>query len=179
MRSRRASIRCLPGGLVALLLVTGCAREVPQKATTVDGFVPDTKPAPPISWVDATVPAGTKISMTLLTPLSAESNRPGDLFRARVSEGVMAGALLAIPEGSLVQGNVKAVSATKQGTSGTAGRLVLAFKVLTTATGAGAALSAHLSDESGGGAGGSFARLEEGSPMTIVLEEPFVIKIRQ
>lgn len=180
MRSRRASIRCLPGGLVALLLaVTGCAQEVPQKATTVDGFVPDTKPAPPINWVDATVPAGTKISMTLLTPLSAASNRPGDLFRARVTEGVKAGALLVIPEGSLVQGNVKAASATKQGAGGTAGRLALAFKVLTTSAGAGAPLSAHLSDESEGGAGGSFARLEEGSPMTIVLEEPFVIKIRQ
>ena len=179
MRSRRAGTSCLPGGLVVLLLVTGCAQEVPQKATTADGYVPDTKPAPPIRWVDATVPAGTRISMTLLTPLSAASNRPGDLFKARVTEGVMAGALLAIPEGSLVQGNVKSVSATRQGAGGSASRLALAFKVLTTVTGAGAPLSARLLDESGGGAGGSFTRLEEGSPMTIVLEEPLVIKIRQ
>ncbi len=179
MRSRRAGIQCLPGGLAVLLLVTGCAREVPQKAATVDGFVPDTKPAPPINWVDATVPAGTKISMTLLTPLSAASNRPGDLFKARVTAGVMAGSLLAIPEGSLVQGNVQGVGPTKQGGRGTASRLALSFKVLTTVTGAGASLSARLSDTSEGEAGGSFARLEEGSPMTIVLEEPLVIKIRQ
>ncbi len=178
MRCCRGSRRTLIfSSLAALVLSVGCAQEVPEKATTIDGLVPDTKPAPPISWVDATLPAGTKIRLTLLTPLSAASSHPGDLFRARVKEGVMAGALPAIPEGSLVQGNVGVIPA-RGGAGGGAG-LTLSFKVVNTVTGSGAALTARLSDLAGKRPVGPIASLPEGIPMTIVLEQPITLKVKE
>lgn len=179
MQCCRGSHQLLFSGLAALVLSVRCAQEVPEKATTIDGLVPDTKPAPQIHWVDATVPAGTKIRLILMTPLNAETNHPGDLFEARVDEGVMAGAVLAIPKGSQVQGNVGTVTPGRRAGGGAAAKLNLLFKVVNTATGSGAALDARLIDLAGESPVGPVASLREGIAMTIMLDRPITLKVHQ
>ncbi len=165
-------------GVAFMLAFAGCSQEPVQQSVTV-GFVPDTKPAPPIRWVDATVPQGTMIHLTMLTALDAAANHPGDHFQARVSEGIVAGNLLAIHEGSIIDGFVAAVTPAPRGSKGRPAALSLGFKMVSTVTGAGAPLAARVSAPARGAAGGAITALKVGTPITIVLDEPVRIKVRQ
>ena len=57
-----------------------------------------------------TVPAGTAIPLTLVTPIYSRSTKPGDSARATVAFPVMSGSQVAIPAGSYVQGTVSSVT---------------------------------------------------------------------
>ena len=153
--------------MLALAPVVGCGG-APEQAPSLGGFVPDTKPAPPIRWADATVPAGTRIELTLPATAGGEPPRVGDRLQARVATGVIAGSLLAIPEGSIVEGVVTAVTPGRPPT--------VAFRVVSTPTAASAAIAAHAvpaSPTSGPPRGPGE------TPLTIVLDQPVSIKVRQ
>jgi hypothetical protein len=67
-------------------------------AATVAATPPPPKPV--------VVPAGTKISAELVTPLSSKTNRRGDRIEARVLADVMVDGKRAIPTGAIVSGTV-------------------------------------------------------------------------
>ena len=68
--------------------------------------------APPKPLV---VPAGTRISAELVTPLSTKTNRRGDRIEARVLADIMVDGRLAIPAGAILSGTVtERVSGSKQ-----------------------------------------------------------------
>lgn len=58
-----------------------------------------------------TVPVGTAIPLTLMTPIKSKSTKPGDSVRAVVAFPVTVGSQLAIPAGSYVEGTVTRVTA--------------------------------------------------------------------
>ena len=162
--------------VVVALLQGGCGQEPAPKPQPVGGFVPDTKPAPPIRWVDAVVPKGTNIPLVASLAVSAGTSRVGDRFDARVAEGVVTDSKLAIPEGARIEGYVAAINPHgHEGSRG--GTVTLAFKVVSTQTGASAPIAAHV--VGGKSWRGSFSILKEGEPFTIVLDEPLNIKVRQ
>jgi hypothetical protein len=57
----------------------------------------------------ATVPAGTRVRLLLLTGLDAATNNPGDPFEARVTEPVVQNTQVLIPEGTMLIGHVRRV----------------------------------------------------------------------
>lgn len=67
-------------------------------------------PAPPLAQT-VTVPAGTAIPLTLVSPIKSRSTKPGDSVRAMVAFPVTAGTQLAIPAGTYVEGNVTQIAA--------------------------------------------------------------------
>ncbi len=174
MHSRRSPLVLLVLGVA--LLQGGCGKEPARRQEPAGGFIPDTKPAPPIRWVDATVPKGTIIPLVAKTVVSASTSRVGDPFGARVVEGVVVDSKLAIPEGATIEGNVAAIAPAGQAAS-RGGAVTLAFKVVSTQTGASAPIAAHV--VGGKNWRGSFSMLKEGEAFSIVLEEPLNIKVRQ
>jgi len=108
------------------------------------------------------VPAGTVLDMEFIDPLSTRTNVAGDVFTAKVVEGIEVGGVMVIPAGSIVEGTVtEAVSAKKM--SGQA-KLSLQFSKLTLPDGHTADISAMLSEKgkkigrrTGGIVGGSAA----------------------
>lgn len=57
-----------------------------------------------------TVPAGTRVQLTLVTPVKSKSSRPGDIIRATVAFPVTVGAAQAIPAGAYVEGTLQSIS---------------------------------------------------------------------
>lgn len=156
-----------------LLGMGGCSRTEetapqPGSAQGPGGFIPDTKPVPAARWADATVPQGTTIRLSLIDTLSSETSRKGDSFRALVTDAVMVGGAVVVPSGSNVLGRVGEVSPTT---------LALEFERIDTPTGASAPLKARLADSGRGGAGRTVLRST--ALMTVVLEEPLRIKVKQ
>lgn len=75
----------------------------------VDKDVP-APPLPPIArFREYTIPAGTELSARLNTALNSETNRVEDRVEASVTEAVMQGDTVVIPEGSTLRGEVTAV----------------------------------------------------------------------
>jgi len=58
-----------------------------------------------------TVPVGTAVPLTLMTPIRSKSTKPGDAVRAVVAFPVTVGSQLAIPGGAFVEGTVVRVAA--------------------------------------------------------------------
>lgn len=184
----------------------GSAGEAPSAARpgrdAGAGFVPDTKPAPTARWEDALVPAGITIPLVLAGRLDSATSRPGDMFQARVARAVLVGDFVAIPSDSVVSGFVTAVTSGKEGGEG-GGKVVIRFNSVSTPTGAGAGIQAHLSGiEAGGpgrqtpilaatpaagpsgttiaaGARGREAVLEAEAQISITLDQPMSIKVRR
>ncbi len=163
----RTGLSILP---LAALLVLACGQKTPEPPPSVGGFVPDTKPAPPVRWADATVPPGTRMELTLPAGAPGGALHKGDVVQARVAVAILAGALLAIPEGSIVEGVVAAAEPGRPP--------LVRFKVVSTPTGASAPIAAHQVTE--------LARRdivpggpESGTPIAIVLDQPLQIKVRQ
>ncbi len=69
------------------------------------------QPANPVASHVLTVPAGTSIPLTLINPIRSRSSKPGDAVRATVAFPVTAGADVAIPAGSYVEGTIQEVKA--------------------------------------------------------------------
>ena len=63
------------------------------------GFVPDTKPLPAVKWLDATVPEGTVVNLSMIDSLSSGSTRKGDPFRTLVTDAILINGVVAIPSG--------------------------------------------------------------------------------
>lgn len=185
----------------------GSAGEAPSAAPPTGrevgtGFVPDTKPAPAARWEDALVPAGTTIPLVLADKLDSSTSRPGNMVHATVARAVLIGDFVAVPSDSVVNGFITAVTSGKEGGE-TGGRIVIRFNNVSTPTGAGAGIQAHLSgiDAGGpgrptpilaatpvagpsgstvvGGARGREAILEANSRISITLDQPMSIKVRR
>src|SRR6266850_5315146 len=85
-------------GLIAafasvLLGAGGCSSSdqtasVPPPAENAGGLVPDTKPVPEARWIEATVPQGTRIRLSMIDTLRPETSKLGDGFRTLVTEAV-------------------------------------------------------------------------------------------
>jgi type IV secretory pathway VirB10-like protein len=73
-------------------------------ATAATAVAAKAEPPPPPK--PTVVPAGTKISAELVTPLSTKTNRTGDRIEARVLADVMVDGKRAIPAGAIVSGTV-------------------------------------------------------------------------
>src|SRR5260221_13416245 len=73
--------------LGAFLMLAGCGQEPAPSQNPTGGFVPDTKPPPPVRCADALVPQGTSIPLTANKSVSSASSHVGDLFSARVAAG--------------------------------------------------------------------------------------------
>lgn len=75
-------------------------------ATTAAAAAPAAKPEPPPPPKPVVVPAGTRISVSLVTPLSSKTNRRGDRIEGAVVSDVMIDGKVAIPTGAAVSGTV-------------------------------------------------------------------------
>jgi hypothetical protein len=177
---------------------TGSAPEAQRKSpeSAPMAFVPDTKPVPPVKWLDATVPAGTQIEMTFIDNLSSATASKGNSFRTLVTDAIVIKDIVTVPSGSNVMGVVREVVPAATGFKGKGGMLLLEFNRIGTPTGASAPLkarltrlkaprgSAFLADASDpatvtAAASGMEVVVEPMTPVTIVLEQPLHIKVRQ
>jgi hypothetical protein len=171
---RPALPMAVPFLLVCALGIVGlrCSSQEPQSTVATGGLIPDTKPAPIVRWVDATVPQGTVLSLKLVGRIDPASSRSGDMFRARLDDAVMVGNMVVIPAGSFVEG-VLAPGPAQGGAIGSQ-RLGLKFQTINTPTGAGAVLDVRLQPSPR--VAGVW---EEGTPLPVVLQSPLQIKVKQ
>lgn len=93
----------------ALLIAAFSTAQVPVPARVPSAPVPAPASSAPAGTV--TVPAGTSIPLTLVTPIYSHSTPVGASVRATVAFPVMAGAQVAIPAGSYVEGMLSSVTA--------------------------------------------------------------------
>ncbi len=124
----------------------------------------DTKPVPAARWLDATVPRGATIKLTMIDTLSPQTSHQGDMFRALVTEALMVKGMVVVPSGSNVLGTVIEVAPET---------LKLRFDRIDTPTGATAPIGARLLHGTPGPV------MRSNSALTIVLEEPLEIKVKQ
>jgi hypothetical protein len=120
----------------ALLLVAACARHEPTRSKGSAGLLsspPETR----------TLPAGTRVVVRFAQTLSSHQSQPGELFRARVEQDVVAGGTLVVPEGSMVVGSVVEANPGRQ--PGQEARLGLDFHLLELPSGESVPLSAAIS----------------------------------
>ena len=89
------------------------------------------------------LPAGTRARLLLEAPLSASSNREGDVFHARLLEPIWAGERLILPEGSRFEGRVARQKPPRRLSRG--GSLRLAFDRLILSTGTSVAIPNSIS----------------------------------
>lgn len=98
--------------LVAVSIVSLASAEVERPMPQSFGPHPAqatlSQPAPNRATI--TVPQGTKIPLTLVTPIKAKSTKPGDTVRAIVAFPVTIGTQIAIPAGTYVEGIVNSVT---------------------------------------------------------------------
>lgn len=82
------------------------AKPATKPAATTAAAAPAAKPEPPPPPKPIVVPAGTKVSVSLVTPLSSKTNRRGDRIEGTVVSDVMIDGKVAIPTGATVSGTV-------------------------------------------------------------------------
>lgn len=94
----------------ALLLASLVAAQtpVPPSQTAAAPALPTATSAASVGVL--TVPVGTRIPLTLVTPIYSQSTKPGASARATVAFPVMDGNSVAIPAGSYVEGTVESVT---------------------------------------------------------------------
>ena len=109
------------------------AVEEPGEATAPADATEPTAPAEPLT-VAVTVPAGTKIALELLDPVSSQTAAVGQSVRARVVETIRVDGRAAIPAGSAVSGRVTEVRALRK--VGGQAHLALAFDTVELSSGA-------------------------------------------
>jgi hypothetical protein len=105
--------------LAGLLIAATCFAQQPL----VNPRQPASLPAqPPSAAPDSTItlPAGTRIPLTLSTPISSKA-RPGDKVEAETAFPVTLGTRVAIPVGTYVQGTIQSVK--ESGSSGPSVRM--------------------------------------------------------
>ena len=87
------------------------------------------KTQPPAAPKPLIVPAGTKLSAELVTPVSTKTNRKGDRIEARVVSDVVVDGKVAVPTGTILSGTVtERVSGSKE--IGATPKIAIAFDTL-------------------------------------------------
>jgi hypothetical protein len=96
--------------------------------------------------VRLTVPGGTKLHMTLSSPVGSATSNPGDRVVGTTTSAIIVGDRVAIPAGSTIQGHVTAVDPATKGLkiSDKGGSIALAFTKVTTPVGDSASMSSSL-----------------------------------
>ncbi len=131
----------------------------------------------PLQGYVVTVPAGTYAQASLQTPISSATARAGDRFMVTLAGPLMSGGTVALPSGTLVEGQV--ISAMAAGRAGRNGQLDIRFTSALLPTGQRIPLSARLQTEDGTGvlkggtsasrAGGAAARTVGGAALGAAL----------
>lgn len=103
----------------------------------------------PLQGYVVTVPAGTQVQATSQSPVSSETARAGDRFHVTLGSPLMSGGQVALPAGSMVEGQV--ISVTPAGRGGRNGQLDIRFTSALTPSGQRVPLSARLQTEDGTG----------------------------
>ena len=98
--------------------------------------------------VVVTIPAGSSIVVEFLDTLSSETNKPGDLFAARIYEDVYQDGILVMPAGTGIEGQVTDAQDSKR--IGGKAKLALEFKRAKLASGANVPLYASFADAAKG-----------------------------
>jgi hypothetical protein len=165
--------------MVVPALVIACAGRPAGEAepAAVSGspqFVPDTKPPPPVRWVDVEVPAGTPLKTVMLQRVGVGTSRPGDRFEAKVTEAVVVGDFVAIPAGSIAHGVVAEATPGRTAPGG-GGSLTLVIDRLSTPTGASAELQARYRRR---GADADMA-IDRDAPLIVRLEKTLSIQVKR
>lgn len=127
-------------GLLFLLTIgvfSGCKSSPPLQSTNSGETLPfEAKQkqgrTPPIPTT-IKVPAGTPLSVRLLEPISSESAKAGQAFRAVLDDPIMVNTATVVPRGARVTGRVLAVR--RSGTLQSGGVLQLALESLDTDAG--------------------------------------------
>ena len=101
---RRSVSTLAPSPLIAALLVLSVLG-----SQTAFAAGPQSPPSPdPASTI--TVPAGTPIPLTLISPIKSKSTKVGDAVRAVVAFPITVGTQIAIPAGTYVEGTVTSLT---------------------------------------------------------------------
>ena len=98
--------------------------------------------------VVVTIPAGSSIVVEFLDTLSSETNKPGDVFAARIYEDVYQDGVLVMPAGTGIEGVVTDAQDSKR--IGGKAKLALEFKRAKLASGADVPLYASFADAAKG-----------------------------
>jgi hypothetical protein len=102
---------------------TSTTKSTASTATTPVKTQPPAAPKPLI------VPAGTKLSAELVTPVSTKTNRKGDRIEARVVSDVVVDGKVAVPTGTILSGTVtERVSGSKE--IGATPKIAIAFDTM-------------------------------------------------
>lgn len=94
--------------IAALLMVT-ISSEQAAMAVEIQAPVPAQGPAAPASQT-ITVPAGTVVPLTLVSPINSKLTKVGDAVRAMVAFPITAGDQVAIPAGTYVEGTITSLT---------------------------------------------------------------------
>lgn len=99
------------------------------KSTATTAATTPVKTQPPAAPKPLIVPAGTRLSAELVTPVSTKTARKGDRIEARVVSDVMVDGKRAIPTGTIMSGTVtERVSGSKE--IGSTPKIAIAFDTL-------------------------------------------------
>jgi hypothetical protein len=99
------------------------------KSTASTAAATPVKTQPPAAPKPLIVPAGTKLSAELVTPVSTKTNRKGDRIEARVVSDVVVDGKVAVPTGTILSGTVtERVSGSKE--IGATPKIAIAFDTL-------------------------------------------------
>jgi hypothetical protein len=121
---------------------------------------PKPKPAPP-RVVTLSIPAGTAVVASLVTPLNSGTNKTGDAFTATTDAPIVVDGKTAIPAGALIHGVLQDVAGA--GRVKGKGRMTLTFQQITDAQGTEHMLSAGpVALEAEGGGRGDVERIAGG-----------------
>jgi hypothetical protein len=101
----------------ALLTATACVAQEPT--TEVQQAAPPVQTQPDTEKGRLTIPAGTRVALTLTSPMRARAMHKGDSVRAVTAFPVTAGQQVAIPAGTYVEGMIDKI--IKRGPTGSTG----------------------------------------------------------
>lgn len=110
--------------LALLLVVSTCPAQVsaqdsqstpPRRQSQTQALAP--APATAVPATTLIVPAGTQIPVTLSSPISSKSAKPGKTVRVSTAFPVTVGSLVAIPVGTYLEGVIDKVTKSHSGTT--------------------------------------------------------------
>jgi hypothetical protein len=111
---------------VFLSAVPAIAAETPTPSETAEAAKPGVEQQPDLTQL--VLPANTVIELEVVDFVGSNTNKPGDFFHLRLAKDVMLGSVVLIPAGTSAIGQV--VHATKSGTGGKGGELILAARYI-------------------------------------------------
>jgi hypothetical protein len=156
-------------GIGLLMASAGLAQETPPGAQSASSAAPTLDQASPstdtATWI--TVPAGTRIPVTLNTPVHSKSAHHGDIVRLQTAFPVTVGTELAIPAGTYVEAAIDTVVKRSYGEPN--GTLRMNFKRLVFSSGYKVKLEATTLQA---GAKAATSPMAENSAVAVASERP-------